>query len=102
MTLDFARLHRLRKGYGYSNLQDATNYKKLPDMTCIWRINIESGEIVPLLKYTDFYSFETRPEMKGAEHKINHIMLCPNENAFWFSIVGSKRNGNSRVLSLVI
>lgn len=90
LTLDFSRLHRLRKGYGYSNLIEATANEKLPEKPCIWHMNIETNEIKPVLKYTDFANFESRPEMDGAEHKVNHIILNPSGNRFmvlhrWFN-----------------
>lgn len=89
LSLDFSRLHRLRKGYGYSLLEDKTVNEKLPDKTCIWKINIETGEVSELLRYTDFADFDPRPEMEGAEHKVNHIMISPNGKRFmvlhrWF------------------
>lgn len=89
LTLDFTRLHRLRKGYGYSNTEETTKNIRIPDSTCIWHIDIESNAVTPVLKYTDFAEFEPRPEMQGAEHKVNHIMLSPNGQRFmvlhrWF------------------
>ncbi|GAE28187.1 hypothetical protein JCM9140_4394 [Halalkalibacter wakoensis JCM 9140] len=89
LTLDFSRLHRLRKGYGYSNLIETTSDEKCPDMPCIWKIELGTGEVKPLLKYTDFAQFETRLEMKEAEHKVNHIMINPSGSRFmilhrWF------------------
>lgn len=89
LSLDFSRLHRLRKGYGYSNLEESTKNEKCPDKPCIWHINLKTGKIKPLLKYTDFANFEPRLEMKNAEHKINHIMLNPSGDRFmvlhrWF------------------
>ncbi|WP_350342385.1 hypothetical protein PRVXT_001616 [Proteinivorax tanatarense] len=90
LTLDFSRLHRLRKGYGYSNLKEITANEKCPVKPCIWYINLETNETKPILKYTDFANFESRTEMKGAEHKVNHIMLNPSGNRFmvlhrWFN-----------------
>jgi len=89
ISLDFSRLHRLRKGYGYFNLPEKTNGEKCPDKPCIWYVNLESGEVNSMLKYTDFASFEPRPEMENAEHKVNHIMLSPSGERFmvlhrWF------------------
>lgn len=89
LSLDFSRLHRLRPGYGYSNLPDMTLKELCPDRTCIWKMNIEDGKIVELLKYTDFASFEPNETMIGAEHKVNHLMISPNGKRFmvlhrWF------------------
>lgn len=89
LSLDFSRLHRLRPGYGYVNLPDRTDKEKCPDKACIWKIDIETGEVTPVLKYTDFANFEKRPEMEGAEHKVNHLMLSPSGKRFmvlhrWF------------------
>lgn len=82
LTLDFSRLHRLRKGYGYSNIEDFTENEKIPAKPCIWYVDIENNETKPILQYTDFYDFETRDEMKGAEHKVNHIMINPTGSRF--------------------
>ena len=90
LTLDFSRLHRLRKGYGYANLEETTRDEKLPQSACVWRMDLESGTVTELLAYTDFAQFEPREEMSGAEHKVNHIMLNPSNNRFmvlhrWFN-----------------
>ena len=91
LTLDFSRLHNLRPGYGYATLPEKTKGVALPDETCIWKMDIETGEVTPLLKYTDFAKFQPRPEMQeeGSVHKVNHLMLSPNGKRFmvlyrWF------------------
>lgn len=90
LSLDFTRLHRLRKGYGYANKEELTKDEKLPNATCIWKIDLVSGAVTPLLKYTDLASFEPRKDMEGAEHKVNHLMISPNGKRFmvlhrWFN-----------------
>ena len=96
LTLDFSRLHSLRLGYGYAALPEKTKGVALPDETCIWKINIETGEVTPLLKYTDFAKFQPRQEMheEGGVHKVNHLMLSPSGKRFmvlyrWFN--GSRK-----------
>lgn len=89
LSLDFSRLHRLRKGYGYSNISDETQHELCPNKTCIWKINIDTNEVEELFKYTDFAEFEPKETMVGAEHKVNHIMISPNGKRFmvlhrWF------------------
>ena len=92
LTLDFSRLYELRPGYGYYNVPEKTKGVALPDATAIWRVDLETGKVTDLLKYTDFANFQPRPEMKeeGAVHKVNHIMLSPNGKRFmvlyrWFN-----------------
>ena len=82
LSLDFNRLHRLRPGYGYSNLPDLTKGDLCPDYCCIWKINIASGYIEEMFKYTEFASFEPDVSMCGAEHKVNHLMISPNGKRF--------------------
>lgn len=91
LTLDFSRLYELRPGYGYYNVPEKTKGVALPDTTAIWKVDLETGEVIDLLKYTDFANFQPRPEMKekGAVHKVNHIMISPNGKRFmvlyrWF------------------
>ena len=91
LTLDFSRLYELRPGYGYYNVPEKTKGIALPDTTAIWQVDLETGEVTELLKYTDFANFQPRPEMQeaGSVHKVNHIMLSPNGKRFmvlyrWF------------------
>ena len=96
LSLDFSRLYNLRPGYGYYNVKEETEGIALPDATAIWRINLENGEVVPILTYKDLATFQPRPEMleAGSVHKVNHLMLSPNGKRFmvlyrWF--VGQRK-----------
>lgn len=84
LSLDFSRLHRMRPGYGYSNLEEETKQDKCPDRTCIWKIEVEKDEITELLKYTDLADFEPSESMKGAEHKVNHLIISPTGERFMY------------------
>lgn len=91
LTLDFSRLHNLRPGYGYAALPEKTKGIALPDETCIWKMNIETGAVTELFKYTDFAKFQPRPEMQAKDsiHKVNHLMISPDGKRFmvlyrWF------------------
>lgn len=89
LSLDFSRLHRMRPGYGYSNLPDRTKEEPCPEQCCIWKMDIPSGKVTELLKYTDFATFDPDETMNGAEHKVNHLMISPNGKRFmalhrWF------------------
>lgn len=91
LSLDFSRLHRLRPGYGYSNLPDATKEMLCPDQGCVWKVDIADNKVTELFKYTDFAAFEPDETMNGAEHKVNHLMISPNCKRFmvlhrWFQM----------------
>lgn len=89
LSLDFSRLHRMRPGYGYSNLPETTKGVLCPDKCCIWKMDIGTGEVTELFNYTDLAAFEPDATMEGAEHKVNHLMISPNGKRFmvlhrWF------------------
>lgn len=92
LSLDFSRLHSLRLGYGYAALPEKTKNIPLPDTTAIWKMDLETGVVTDLLKYTDFAKFQPRHEMlvPDSVHKVNHLMLSPNGKRFmvlyrWFN-----------------
>ena len=80
MTLDFSRLYNLRPGYGYYNVPEETKGVALPDATAVWKIDLVTGGVQPLLTYKDFATFQPRPKMQeaGSVHKVNHLMLSPS------------------------
>lgn len=84
LSLDFSRLHNLRPGYGYAAVEEVTKGVALPDAPCIWRLDIDTGEVNELFKYVDFAHFMPRDEMKGdgVIHKVNHLMLSPDGKRF--------------------
>ena len=84
LSLDFSRLHNLRPGYGYAALLENTKGVALPDAPCIWRLDVDTGDVKELFRYSDFAQFEPRAEMqgKGVVHKVNHLMLSPNGKRF--------------------
>lgn len=82
LTLDFTRLHRLRPGYGYSNIPDQTAAEKLPSGAAVMKLDFKTDQLTEVLTYRDFAGFEPRPEMEEAEHKVNHIMLSPDNKRF--------------------
>ncbi len=99
LSLDFSRLHRLRPGYGYSNLKDNTAGIDIPDEPCIWYIDLINNTSKGILNYNDLFNFETRNEMKNSQHKVNHIMLNPSNNRFM--VIHRWLNGNKKYSRLI-
>lgn len=85
VTLDFSRLNSFGPGYGYSNLPDKTREERAPECPCMWRLNLEKNEVMPLpITYRSLMELEPQPGMELGFHKINHIMLNPSGNRFMF------------------
>lgn len=81
ITLDFERLHAFRPGYGYktNNSNDFLNTQ-----SCIWKIDYKKNKVLNLLDFETLINFKFKPSMKNATHKVNHIMLSPNNDKFMF------------------
>lgn len=84
LTLDFSRLHSLRPGYGYSNKEDSTKMQKVPNGACIWKLDITNNELTAILDYKDLVKLQPRQCMENAQHKVNHIMINPENDRFMF------------------
>jgi hypothetical protein len=84
LTLDFARLSTFRPGYGYVNKSDKTANLLCPNTTCVWKLNLVTGERTSLFSYSDLYKTDTKENMESAYHKVNHIMINPSGNRFMF------------------
>ncbi|MDO4499735.1 MAG: hypothetical protein Q4B60_00505 [Erysipelotrichaceae bacterium] len=78
LSLNFSRLAKLRKDYGYFNLP----YNDLPaeNEDGIYYVDIENNTNHLWLTLEEIINFKTRENMKGAVHKVNHIDISPNND----------------------
>ena len=84
ITLDFSRLHRLRPGYGYMNIEDTTINDEAPESSGIWSVNLRNGSKKLLFSIADIASISPMQSMKNAHHYFNHLMFNPSGNRFLF------------------
>ncbi len=84
LSLNFARLQRLRPGYGYDDLPDETAGENQPEGDGIWSVDVESGESALLFSVAEVARMDPRPTMDGAEHYFNHIMWNSDSTRFMF------------------
>ncbi|MCF7936368.1 MAG: hypothetical protein K9L28_08510 [Synergistales bacterium] len=84
LTLNYRRLALLRPEYGYS--QECENFSPhMPlDQDGIWHVNLSTGKAELVLSLEMLINQYPRPEMKGAQHKVNHIMYSPEGTCFVF------------------
>lgn len=94
LGVNFSRLYRKRKGYGYSNLADSTLEDLVPENDGVIRLNLKSGSSEVLLSLSFIANFKPVQTMKDAEHYINHIAFSPNGERFYFVHLWSKDGKN--------
>lgn len=76
LSLNFSRLAKLRKDYGYFNLP----YNELEDESNdgIYYVDIKNNTYSLWLSLKDIKGFKTSDTMINATHKVNHIDLSPD------------------------
>lgn len=94
ISLNFSRLHRLRPGYGYVNIPDATISEPCPENDGVWQMNLSTGEIRLLVSLKDLERIQPHKSMEGAIHYVNHLLFNPSGDRFMFLhlwVKGGKR-----------
>ncbi|WP_026491282.1 hypothetical protein [Butyrivibrio sp. XPD2002] len=88
LSLNFARLQRLRPGYGYSNFVDLTQNEVAPVDDGIFFEDMATGETRCLINLREL-SLENHV---GDEYEsyVNHISISPNGSGFIFFYVWTK------------
>jgi len=96
VSLNFSRLERLRPGYGYKCLPDATAGLAAPDDDGIWLHNITNADSRLIVSLENLARFHPCPSMSGAVHYVNHLQFSPDGTKLIFlhlwMPVGSRRN----------
>lgn len=84
LSLDFLRLNTFRPGYGYCNIPDPSANCQRPEGPSIWKVDLETNKVTPILEYQTLFTLDPRDTMDRAYHKINHIMIAPSGKRFMF------------------
>jgi hypothetical protein len=84
LSLNFSRLHRLRPGYGYANLEDKTKEEPHSEDDGIWYLDLESNQSKLIISLADIVKINWNEKMKDAQHWFNHIDINPDGTRFSF------------------
>jgi hypothetical protein len=82
--LNFARLHRMRPGYGYENFPDPSAGQPCPDGDGIVLLDLETKSSKLLLSLPALATLKPRSSMEGAVHYVNHASFSPSGKRFMF------------------
>lgn len=77
LTLDFARLHRMRPGYGYSNAPAPAQIRPAPEDDGVFLCDLKTGAKTLALSLAQAAAIAPRPSMEGALHYFNHLAFSP-------------------------
>ena len=84
VTLDFARLHRLRPGYGYASYAEPHADELAPDKLGIWHFTLESPKPKRVVTLKQLAEHKPDARFRGAMHWVNHLQFNPGGSRFVF------------------
>lgn len=96
--LDFARLHRLRPGYGYADLLDTSQGCLLPQDDGVRLYHLAIPDEPPVVvSVAEMATIAADNILPGSEHYINHLSISPcGEWVFWIHLWVSNGKRYSR------
>jgi hypothetical protein len=81
LSLDFARLQRLRPGYGYASARTDV-LQAAPDGDGVWLVDIHNDTARLLISLRQAAVLEPQPSMQEAIHYFNHLSWNPSGTRF--------------------
>jgi hypothetical protein len=84
VTLDFARLHRLRPGYGYASYKEHFAADAAPQQLGIWHMDLATGKHEQIVTLAQLAGYKTDERHADAHHWVNHLQFNPSGTRFIF------------------
>ena len=85
VTTDFARIDRMRPGYGYRGGASLTRGKKAPPDAGIYRLNLETGESELIVSYEEVAQVpHLGRDVSDKWHYFNHLLVNPDGTRLLF------------------
>ncbi len=84
VTLDFARLHRLRPGYGYASYQECFADEPAPEKLGIWWMDMKTGKNELVVNLKQLAALQPDQRFRNAHHWVNHLQFNPSGTRFVF------------------
>jgi hypothetical protein len=83
ISADFARIQRMRPGYGYAGVDDPCRDDRAPADSGIWRMDLDSGESELILSLAEVARLPHAGEsLEGRWHYFNHLLVSPDGSRF--------------------
>ncbi len=84
VTLNFARVHRHRPGYGYVGVDDPWADEPAPERDGVYWMDLETGDSRLIISLAQIVATEPQPSMAGTSHWVNHLQFNTDGSRFLF------------------
>lgn len=84
ISVNFARIHRTRPGYGYPVVPDPGREDMAPADDGLYKVDLATGASSLIVTYDQIANLEPWGDMAGAEHWFNHIQISRTGERFAF------------------
>ena len=84
ISLNYARLHGCRPGYGYPDADGADLDRAAPDDDGLWRVDLATGKCELIVSLARVLGVETPPGARGTINWFNHVMISPRGTRLHF------------------
>jgi len=83
ITTDFARLQRLRPGYGYVGLPGRFPTQRAPEEAGVWKMDLQTGQSELIFSYADAakINYQGKP-LHDQWNYFNHLLVSPDSSRF--------------------
>jgi hypothetical protein len=104
VSLNFARLHHQRPGYGYAGLPDPWAGVSEPADDGLWAVDLATGEFRMILSVAEVASVKRGADFAGKIHRFNHAQFGPDDR---FAVLHRRKTpdqevGDTRLFTLDI
>lgn len=85
-TIDYARVHDIRSGYGYAGGVDPVANELAPDSNGIWRMDIATGTSTLIYSIADAAALDAPTDgwPEGAKHWVYHLLVSTDRTRLSF------------------
>lgn len=98
LSADFARIQRMRPGYGYVGLRSDCYEDKAPEDAGIWRMDMETGDSKLVFSLADAAAIDHQGQsLRQKWNYFNHVLISPDSERFivlhrWRDSIGTGSN----------
>jgi hypothetical protein len=97
LSLNHARLHAKRPGYGYPGVHDPFEKELIAEKDGVWHMDLETGKAELILSVARVAAYKWEADMDGVPHWFNHLQFNAADSRFVFLHRYAHRDGRGMV-----